>query len=203
MFIDSSGSMISTRPGAFIDLIGANMSALQRGVLMGKEDWYFVVGTLLGIAGLLGVPWREVFGKAKAAMHSPKREIFMVLALLGSLVMSSIGWYRASHLQPDLTKFPEKKLERISGRTFVGGVVELDGKLFENCTFNGVTLMYHGAATYSLVQPKWAGSIFIKTDNKAIHDFEFLRVYMRNMGKFIKVGSEQESVNTCAFAGFL
>jgi len=121
---------------------------------MGKDDWYFVVGTILGVAGLLGVPWKEIFGKAKAAMHSPKREIFMVIALLGSLVMSSIGWYRSSHLLPDSITlnisvydppYPAP-IHVVSGKKFEDQDVPLDGYIYEQCTFKNTCFLYEGGA---------------------------------------------------------
>ena len=87
---------------------------------------------------------------------------------------ASLGWWT----HQDLTKFPDKKLERISGKAYTGGTVEIDGRLFEYCTFKDVTLMYHGVGSYSLLDPTFQGSVYLKTDNKAIHDFTTMREYM-------------------------
>ena len=35
--------------------------------------------------------------------------------------------------------------------------------------------MYHGTGTYSLITPSFQGSVYLKTDNKAIHDFAVMR----------------------------
>ena len=121
---------------------------------MGKDDWYFIIGTIIGIAGLLGVPWREIFGKAKAAMRNPKRELFMVLALLASLAMSSFGWYEARHSKPNQLilnisaydpPYPAP-LRVISDQTFEDQDVPLDGHIYENCTFKNICFMYDGGA---------------------------------------------------------
>jgi hypothetical protein len=121
---------------------------------MGKDDWYFIVGTLIGIAGLLGVPWKEIFGKAKTAMRGPKREMVMAVALLGSLAMSSVGWYKAKHSLPDsLTlnmtiydpPYPAS-MQVVSHKTFEDQDVPLDGYIYENCTFKNTCFMYGGGA---------------------------------------------------------
>jgi hypothetical protein len=86
---------------------------------------------------------------------------------------ASLGWTRQ-----DLTKFPDKKPERISGKTYTGGVVEIDGRIFEHCIFKDVTMMYHGTGSWSLIEPTFQGSVYLKTDNKAIHDFTTMREYV-------------------------
>lgn len=43
---------------------------------MGKDDWYFIVSTVIGLAGLLGVPWKLIFGQVKNAVPNRKRELF-------------------------------------------------------------------------------------------------------------------------------
>ncbi len=121
---------------------------------MGKEDWYFVVSTLIGLIGLFAVPWKEIFGKVKSAMRSPKREVIMALALIGSLFMSSLGWYKASHLQPGSIvlnvsvydpPYPAP-MQIVSDAKFEDQDVPLDGYIYERCTFKNICFLYDGGA---------------------------------------------------------
>jgi hypothetical protein len=68
---------------------------------MAKDDLYFVVGTILGLLGLLGVPWQNVFGKITMP-SSRSRIILMLVCLLGSLAMSSVGWYKSVRARDSL-----------------------------------------------------------------------------------------------------
>ena len=38
--------------------------------------------------------------------------------------------------------------------------------------------MNHGTGTYTLLDPSFQGSVYLKTDNKAIHDFTAMQEYM-------------------------
>ncbi len=59
---------------------------------MGKDDWYFIVSTVLGLIALLGMDWKLVLGRV--SVNSQPREILVLVAIVGSLVMSGIGWYK-------------------------------------------------------------------------------------------------------------
>jgi hypothetical protein len=67
---------------------------------MGKDDIYFIVGTVLAILALFGTDWNIVRGRLAVSMKPNRwREILVLLAVIGSLVFSGIGWYRY-HLWP-------------------------------------------------------------------------------------------------------
>ncbi len=121
---------------------------------MAKDDWYFIVSTLLGIAGLFGVPWKQIFGKVTAAMPNRRREVFLLIAILGSLIMSGIGWYKVSHLQPDSIvlnisaydpPYPAP-MQIVSDKKFEDQDIPLDGYVYERCTFKNICFLYDGGA---------------------------------------------------------
>jgi len=59
---------------------------------MDKNDWYFVISFVLAVIALLGMDWKLVLGRV--SVPSQTREIVLLLAVVGSLVMSGIGWYK-------------------------------------------------------------------------------------------------------------
>ena len=63
--------------------------------------------------------------------------------------------------------------QRIYRQTFVNTTVELDGKSFEYCQFENVTLVYHGTAPFAFIQTTFAvpSSVRLVTDNKAVAIF--------------------------------
>jgi hypothetical protein len=122
---------------------------------MGKEDWYFVVSTILAILALLGMDWKLVTGKV-SMQPSQSREILLLVAVVGSLIMSGVGWYSLSHIKR-FHDIPLDKMEVVYGKIFANEKVELDGKKFQNCQFRGVTLVYHGTSGFGLEHNRFEG----------------------------------------------
>ena len=86
--------------------------------------------------------------------------IFVVsVALVTWMYSIDRGTYR------DATK------ETFTGRTFENEAVHLDGRRFGHCTFNNVTLIYHGKARVDLINSKFSGGIIMQTDNPAVMTF--------------------------------
>lgn len=136
-------------------------------------NWVITSGGVLTIGGLcFGLFHLVSWTLEKLNLFSPETRqsgvIPYVLSFSVAAVLITLWLINPKH---DLTKFPPKILEVVSGKTYIGGMVEIDGKRFENCTFQDVTLMYHGTDTYSIIKPTWTGSVYLRTDNKAIHDF--------------------------------
>jgi hypothetical protein len=130
----------------------------------------------------------ESRGKSVGAPKLSIRRYWPMVAMLALALItwSAVGtWIYLRHTTFDLTKLPDAQMERVSGKTFLGGEIPIDGKLFEYCTFKDVTLTYHGTGTYSFNMVTWEGSIKLKTDNKAIHDYiglsEFLAKTSHNV----------------------
>ena len=167
---------------------------------MEKDDWYFAVGTLLGVLALFGVPWKEVFGKAQAAMRNPRRDIFMVLALLGSLGMSCVGWYQSSHRDLLHWRMTQGEEELVYGRTYRSESVVIDGKKFDHCTFDNATLIFHGLAPTDFEESTWKGNIYVRTDNDAAKGFARIsdqlgKVLSNRPGTTLKIASVDKNGN--------
>jgi hypothetical protein len=67
----------------------------------------------------------------------------------------------------------------VYGQHFHNEEVVLDGKKFDHCTFENVTLIYHGTAPAELIDIQTAGSIMMRTDNDAIKTFVNIDTGMR------------------------
>jgi hypothetical protein len=73
---------------------------------MDKSDWYFVIGTILGLSAFFGVDWKRVKkfmanrGKPMPEPASPARQILFLVLIVASLLLSSIGWYKSYHREP-------------------------------------------------------------------------------------------------------
>jgi hypothetical protein len=112
----------------------------------------------------------------------PQSELVSYI-LACSIATAFITLWVARFEKPDLTKFPPRQLEAISGRTFMAETIEIDGKVFEHCTFKNTTFLYRGTDTFSFNQDNFEPPIFLRTDNKAIHDFESMRIALDKMLK--------------------
>jgi hypothetical protein len=67
----------------------------------------------------------------------------------------------------DYRKFQSNQMETISRHTYFNESVEVDGKIFDRCSFTNVTFTYHGTATFSFNGASFAGNIIAQTDNAA------------------------------------
>src|SRR5581483_1813597 len=97
---------------------------------MAKDDWYFLIGIIIGIIGLLGIDWNLVRGRVSTSSHNRQR--ILLFSIVGSVIMCAVGWYHSSNLtySSDMTK-----LKSITGHTYINQVVPLDGFDYKNCTF--------------------------------------------------------------------
>ena len=75
---------------------------------MGKDDIYFAIGTLLAVLALFGMDWKLVRGRLSVSGKPKRRERFLLVAVIGSLAISSIGWYQAQHPNVTAWKFPKQ-----------------------------------------------------------------------------------------------
>lgn len=68
----------------------------------------------------------------------------------------------------DYKRFKSDVMEPIDGRTYMNETVELDGKLFRDCKFINVKLMYHGTAPTGILGCEMEGSTLVETDSAAL-----------------------------------
>jgi len=58
-------------------------------------------------------------------------------------------------------------LTKVEGQKYLNEEVEIDGKEFSDCTFENVTLLYHGRGATSFENNVFSKSVHIKTDDRA------------------------------------
>ncbi len=129
----------------------------------------------------LGTVWPMVTKKTLpewlAERQMPRMTAILRLVGTGVLTIAVISVFIITRV--DSGRYDaDQKLERIIRHTFTNTTVELDGKSFEDCRFENVTLMFHGTAPFALINVTLAGSIKTATDNKAIRNFERARDYL-------------------------
>lgn len=56
--------------------------------------------------------------------------------------------------------------EVISGRNYLNETVDIDGRVFDHCTFTNVTFFYHGTGYADFKEVKFFGDILLKTDDR-------------------------------------
>jgi hypothetical protein len=153
---------------------------------MGKDDIYFVVDSLLAVAAFFGVDWKFVRGKlSKPTKPSRKREILLLAAVIGSLVMSAVGWYRSAH--PNVDSWSLLRVETIYAKSFLNETVELDGKHFDRCHFENVKLLYHGLGPVSFNGSDFKGQVWVGSDNIAIRDFGIMNAELTRVAPLIQL----------------
>ncbi len=120
---------------------------------MGKDDLYFIVGTALSLLALLGVDWKLVWGNIETVKRGRGRAAFLLIAVIGSLAMSSLGWYE-SHHKPDklvvtLSAYQPvypSPMQVVKDQTFQDQDVPLDGFDYDHVTFKNVCFNYLGGS---------------------------------------------------------
>lgn len=155
---------------------------------MDKNDVYFAIGTLLAVLALLGVDWKLVWGRlSMSAKPSRRREVFLLVAVMGSLALLLTGWYQAEHPRVDTWKFPQQ--QTVYAKSYINETVELDGKVFDRCNFENVKLIYHGLGPASFIHANFKGQVWLGSDNIAIQNFGIADAELKKMGNMIQLHS--------------
>lgn len=158
---------------------------------MNKEDWYFATSVALGVFAILGLDWKLVLGRV--ARHPSKGKYFLVLtALFASVTTSVLGLRQASKLGV-YKAVPQHKLILIYGREFQNERVELDGKDFEHCKFNQVTLVLRGRTNFVLRENTFSGSLWIDAASEPASQLVALMKGLGLINKNIEVKERSSS----------
>lgn len=153
---------------------------------MNRDDWYFIIATVLAIPALLGTDWKLVRGRLTVPTNpSRRRELLMLLAIVGSLTISSFGWYKAEHPHVDTWQSPTQ--QTIYAKSYINETVEIDGKTFDRCTFENVKLLYHGLGPVSFIQGTFKGQIWLGSDNLAIQNFGIANAALEKLAPLIRL----------------
>jgi hypothetical protein len=101
-------------------------------------------------------------------VHLSGRDALFLLLILGSLVLSTVGWYHLRHQSYYQFVYSDiKKLTEVRGKVFVNEKVLLDGYHYTFCRFQNVTFIYNGVAPTALDNNEIAG-YNVQTDNPAL-----------------------------------
>jgi hypothetical protein len=150
---------------------------------MDKDDFYFAVGTLLAVLAFFGLDWKFVKGRFWMP-HLTRRETLFFFLLLASVILSGVGWYKSSHRDLLHWRMQPADEELVYGKHFRNESVELDGKRFDHCTFENVTMIYHGLAPMDFVETSFKGNVFIKTDNQAAQGYMKISEWIKSLPNF-------------------
>lgn len=106
----------------------------------------------------------------------------------GALVATSIllwgeRWRWWAFYSAKTTEFTERKLshiqETIDQRTYTNESVEIDGRLFNKCRFNNATLIYRGIGQVTIIESRFSGTTFVRSNDPAIIVFDKLKEGLR------------------------
>jgi hypothetical protein len=142
-----------------------------------KNDWYFVVSTMLalGAVGLTIITTDWTLAKGRIPWPQSGWYSLITLLIVCSLIFSGIGWYKAQHRNLVKYTMPRGKMKRVYGEVFRDKTVEVDGKRFDHCTFSGVRFVFHGTKPWEFFQVNFehrpVQHITLTTDNEGIRDF--------------------------------
>src|ERR1035437_6290532 len=153
---------------------------------MGKDDWYFAISTVLALLALFGVDWRSLKAKIPTSLWG-RNGLFLAL-ILGSLAMSVVGWYQSTHRNYLRWHMTPAEEQVFYGQSYRNEKVEMDGKKFDHCKFENVTLMYHSIEPAELLECQISGCTYLRTDNDAAMGFVKIEEALRHMPNFTMSG---------------
>jgi|GEM_PF-4642534 len=142
------------------------------------------IGLLLLSAVLVGWALNSLGWIEKIPIFREKR-IPLSTGVIGGLVLSFSAWLlvrgSGAETKYDYRKWQSDKNEVISRKAYLNEAVELDGKTFDHCTFTNVTIVYHGLASTSLLEPTFQGTLALRTDNQAAKGLWLLTSFVRSV----------------------
>ena len=179
----------------------------KRGVAV--PPFFIVAGGILTIVVLaIGLFHPLVAGLERQPVAFIKDHANTLAASFLALLVGIAGtWWvvtdRPKHDQytiADYRKWQSDKRETISWKTFTNETVEIDGTLFDNCTFENVTLMFHGTAPPTFLKTTFKGTNLLTTDNKSATGFAIISNYLRTHSGEFEFG--EQDTNTGQFRVF-
>lgn len=167
---------------------------------MDRDDIYFAIATVLALLAFFGIDWRRLRGIVTAPQSNWKTWALLV-SVVGSLLLSAIGWYRQQQYQCvdpadlDASKLDIKSLERIEKKHYSNESVEVDGKYFEDCTFENVTFIFHGKRSAAFYHNSIFAGVKLLSDNASITAFTEFMLPFRMLGTDVQWGEDQNTHN--------
>jgi hypothetical protein len=142
-----------------------------------KEDWQFGITLFFALAVFFGIDWDVIRRRVTVPPTELRQWVTLALAVI-ALVMGWRGW-RRTKTQRRLAP----ATERIYGHTYRNEMVEIDGKVFDHCRFEDVTLWYRGTGTVDFIEASMKGKTLLSTNLPAIGVFERVRAALSLGGK--------------------
>lgn len=137
------------------------------------------VAALVAILDYFGIkPKQPLWGLTMPLSRNWKLGIMLGL-LSASLGMSGLDLYRSTRNSGVSSTYANGDLEIVRNQIFAGKTIELDGKQFENCTFDQAELIFHGTKHFNMIGNKfnYTNAIKIRTDNPGA--FAFWQLFMQ------------------------
>lgn len=153
---------------------------------------------LLLSASLVGWALQNLGWVEKIPILRDKR-ISLSTSLICGIVLTFSVWLVLRGVEKenkyDYRKWQSDKNEIVSRHFFHDEVVEIDGKTFDHCKFSNVTLLYHGVANTTLLEPQFEGDLVLKSDNQAVKGMMLLESSFRNNPNVMKFGVGEIDAN--------
>jgi hypothetical protein len=116
------------------------------------------------------------------------RKYWPIMVMFLILVLNWIPYFLR---QPEFKVLPHNKLELVEGQHFFNESIEMDGKLFRQCDFTNVTLVFRGRANVEFEYAHFFQPLIIKTGDVPAKEFGAFVVNLERLGNFVdsqKVG---------------
>jgi hypothetical protein len=147
---------------------------------------------------VVGIGYLIKLSKREATMPSwlSSNKVWGAAVVIG-LVVSSLSLYLnyrkggIENFQPMAT-LAASDLVQIKNKHFLNESVDVDGKNFENCTFDNAKLIYHGEKGFTMDHIHFNGTIVVTADKDAISGFgELLANFGMISGPGVSFGEDE------------
>jgi hypothetical protein len=161
----------------------------------------FVMGAVLFLVQVWPVPqWRAK--TASVQLFAPRLlGLVLVIGFLLAALSIYLAWQKPPQMALKWTKTQADE-QLVYGQSFRNESVEIDGKKFDHCKFENVTIVFHALAPADFLECQWTGAIYLKTDNDGAKGFMMLMEQMRHTPglSMFKVGSVDNKGNIMPIA---
>lgn len=154
------------------------------------------------VVGLVILVMRIVSGKTQVPRWVKRlgaSNVLLACFIISGLVFSAVQLYRQANYQCfnpadlDASKLDLRSLERIEKKQYSNETVEVDGKYFEDCTFENVTFLFHGRKTAAFYHNNVYVGVKLLTDNQAIAAYTEFMLPFRMLGADVQWGEDQNT----------
>ena len=162
---------------------------------MSMEFWFFVFAAVQAFFSIFaGLQFFGITANNMKTVSFSKWLVVMLFLWMGSLGVSAYGFYSISTSQgkwrPDIQ-------ETIRHHTYVNESVEIDGKEFDQCSFENATLVYRGTGIFKFNKVIFKGATTaIQTDNRAAKWYSDLRDFLSSLPQAAGIVHGRKNIDT-------